>query len=37
MPNDPTNQGRVFLTILQDTGLIKLKDNIIWKKLFIIT
>ena len=30
IPNDPTNQGRALM-ILQDAGLIKLKDGITWK------
>ena len=30
IPNDPTNQGRALM-ILQDMGLIKLKDGITWR------
>lgn len=30
IPNDPTNQGRALM-IMQDAGLIKLKDGITWK------
>ncbi len=30
IPNDPTNQGRALM-ILQDMGLIKLKDGITWQ------
>lgn len=30
IPNDPTNQGRALM-ILQDAGLIKLKDGVTWQ------